>query len=264
MKDRKMIETAGGIEPCLFEEFIPAELADLAVEVHRAAADLGRGLHPESAQELADLVRIMNCYYSNLIEGHNTRPRDIERALVGAELSEETRPLALEARAHDIVQRQIDERFLNGAFGSPTSSPLISWVHEAFYREMPPEFRFVVHLDGTREEMIPGKFRAEGDADVAVGRHLPPSSHRVDAFMDHFSKRFRSTETSASGQIIAIEAAHHRLKLHPPLSGREWPLLRTLQADQGRRHGARAKSPLCSARPTATHACGAEQCGWTS
>ena len=31
----------------------------------------------------------MNCYYSNLIEGHNTRPRDIERALAGAELEAE-------------------------------------------------------------------------------------------------------------------------------------------------------------------------------
>lgn len=211
-----MIETPGRIEPCLFEEFIPAELADLAVEVQRAAADLGRGLHPESAQELADLVRIMNCYYSNLIEGHNTRPRDIERALVGAELSEEARPLALEARAHVIVQRQIDERFFSVSLGSPTSSAFISWVHEAFYREMPPEFRFVDHPDGTREEIIPGRFRAENDAEVAVGRHLPPSSHRVDAFMDHFSKRFRSTENSASGQIIAIAAAHHRLNyIHP-------------------------------------------------
>lgn len=30
---------------------------------------------------LADLVREMNCYYSNLIEGHKTAPREIERAL---------------------------------------------------------------------------------------------------------------------------------------------------------------------------------------
>ena len=30
---------------------------------------------------LADLVRAMNCYYSNLIEGHDTHPVDIERAL---------------------------------------------------------------------------------------------------------------------------------------------------------------------------------------
>lgn len=46
----------------------------------------------------------MNSDYSNLIEGHHTQPKDIERALAGAELEPETRPLALEAKAHVMVQ----------------------------------------------------------------------------------------------------------------------------------------------------------------
>ena len=34
----------------------------------------------------------MNCYYSNLIEGHNTTPREIERALQdGLDTAEERR-----------------------------------------------------------------------------------------------------------------------------------------------------------------------------
>ncbi|WP_430450568.1 hypothetical protein [Rhodophyticola sp.] len=81
-----MLETPARIEPCFFEEHMPTELADLSVDIQREATGLGQGLHPDSAAELADLVRVMNCYYSNLIEGHNTRPRDIERALAGAEL----------------------------------------------------------------------------------------------------------------------------------------------------------------------------------
>jgi Fic family protein len=44
---------------------------------------LGDALHPKTAANLAELVRVMNTYYSNVIEGHDTRPRDIERALVG-------------------------------------------------------------------------------------------------------------------------------------------------------------------------------------
>lgn len=96
-----MFETPGRIEPCFFEEHIPASLADLSVEIQRKAATLGQGLHPDSAAELADLVRVMNCYYSNLIEGHNTRPRDIERALAGAELEAETRPLPCHRPAVD-------------------------------------------------------------------------------------------------------------------------------------------------------------------
>lgn len=66
-----MLETPGRIEPCLFEEQIPAELADLSVEIQREATRLGQGLHPDSAAELADFVRVMNCYHSYLTEGHN-------------------------------------------------------------------------------------------------------------------------------------------------------------------------------------------------
>ena len=40
-----------------------------------------RSLPGELCTALAALVRSMNCYYSNLIEGHNTHPVDIERAL---------------------------------------------------------------------------------------------------------------------------------------------------------------------------------------
>ena len=211
-----MLEPPGRIEPCFFEERIPVGLADLSVEIQRDATRLGQGLHPDSAAELADLVRVMNCYYSNLIEGHKTRPRDIERALAGAELEEETRPLALEARAHVIVQRAIDEMYRTGTLPRPTSVEFLTWVHKAFYTEMPVEFRVIERSDGTEELIVPGHMRQGGDREVAVGRHLPPSSSRVAAFMDHFDKRFQIAARSASGRIIAIASAHHRLNyIHP-------------------------------------------------
>lgn len=211
-----MLETPGRIEPCFFEEHIPAELADLSVDIQREASGLGQGLHPDSAAELADLVRVMNCYYSNLIEGHNTRPRDIEKALAGAELEEETRPLALEARAHVIVQRAIDEMHRNGTMPVPTSVEFLTWVHQAFYDEMPEEFRVIEHPNGTSEPIVPGRMRQPGDSEVSVGRHNPPSSARVAAFMEHFDKRFQIAARSASGRIIAIASAHHRLNyIHP-------------------------------------------------
>lgn len=198
---------------------LPAQakrLVDLSVDIQREAVLLGQGLHPNSAAELTDLVRLMNCYYSNLIEGHNTRPRDIEKALAGAELEEETRPLALEARAHVIVQRAIDEMYHNGTMPIPTSVEFLTWVHKAFYDEMPEEFHVIEHPDGTQEPIIPGHMRQDGDAEVAVGRHHPPSSARVAAFMDHFDKRFQIAARSSSGRIIAIASAHHRLNyIHP-------------------------------------------------
>jgi hypothetical protein len=89
-----MDESSGQIEPCLFESDVPAALTDLAVEIQAEAAGIGRNLNEDSLAELADLVRLMNSYYSNLIEGHKTRPRDIERALAGQQIEEDKRPLA--------------------------------------------------------------------------------------------------------------------------------------------------------------------------
>ena len=58
-----------------------AALTDLALDLTRKSAGFRRSLSPSLLASLADLVRAMNCYYSNLIEGHDTHPVDIERAL---------------------------------------------------------------------------------------------------------------------------------------------------------------------------------------
>lgn len=208
------------IEPAFFEESIPSSISDLVVEIQAAAAKLGYGLHNDAAFELSDLVRVMNCYYSNLIEGHNTRPKDIERALAGVEIEEATRPLVLEAKAHVVVQREIDRLSRDGALPSPTSSEFIAWVHRRFYEEMPEEFRFVEGRDGPKVEIVPGAFRSKSEDDVSVGRHQPPSSAYVKAFMEHFSKRYAAAQAGATNKIIAIAAAHHRLNfIHPFMDG---------------------------------------------
>ena len=103
-------ETLLPIEPTLLDE-VPTELNDVVAELAAASSGLGARLHPTTAASLADLVRIMNTYYSNLIEGHNTRPRDIVRALAGDFARDpERRNLQLEAAAHVRVQTEIDRR----------------------------------------------------------------------------------------------------------------------------------------------------------
>jgi Fic family protein len=98
------LETPARIEPCGIEETAPVALTDLILEVRSAAEALGRNLHPDSAAELCAMTRIMNAYYSNLIEGHDTPPRDIEAALAGRFADVENVPLAKEAAAHVQVQ----------------------------------------------------------------------------------------------------------------------------------------------------------------
>jgi Fic family protein len=87
-----------------------AGLNDLALDLAQKAAGFRRSLPPSLLASLATLVRAMNCYYSNLIEGHDTHPVDIERALKqGYSKDARKRDLQLEARAHIAVQKWIDE-----------------------------------------------------------------------------------------------------------------------------------------------------------
>jgi Fic family protein len=64
--------------------------------------------------------------------------------------------------------------------------------------------------------MEPGEWRSSADHDVAVGRHIPPSSERVADFMEHFEGRFRFDRMGKAAQIMAIASAHHRFNyIHP-------------------------------------------------
>lgn len=212
-----MDETPGRIEPAFLSGDIPSELVGLSTELVVASAKLPGRLPSAAAVELAGLVRIMNCYYSNLIEGHKTRPVDIEKAL--ASTRPEMRPLLQEAKAHVAVQKHLDEAFLAGELGVPTSVGFIKDLHRRFYEQMPADLRTSTFGDRT-VPIVPGAFRARPEEDVAVGRHHPPSSSRVADFMDHYARRFADAGRSSAQRVLAIPAAHHRLNfVHPFVDG---------------------------------------------
>ena len=209
------LESIQRLEPARIEN-PPERVADLAAELSAASAKLGRPLHARTAAKLADVVRIMNTYYSNLIEGHNTRPRDIERALAGEfDRDEDRRNLQLEAAAHVRVQSEVDRMAAAGTLPEPASPEFIQWLHREFYRDAPgPTLR----ITGVGREftMTPGDWRSRPELDVAVGRHQPPSSARVDDFMRYFAQRYRFDGMGRAGRIIAMAAAHHRFNyIHP-------------------------------------------------
>src|SRR5258706_12400513 len=113
-------------------------MADLVAEIAASSATLGQALRPRTAANLADLVRLMNTYYSNLIEGHDTRPREIERALAGSVAAgAERRNLQLEAAAHVRVQNAVDAMAAEGRLPEPASREFIRWLHREFYQGRP-------------------------------------------------------------------------------------------------------------------------------
>jgi len=209
------METVERIEPARLEDLSEA-ISDVVAELSAATAKLGHALNPQTAANLAGLVRIMNTYYSNLIEGHNTRPRDIARAIDGNfDNDEARRNLQIEAAAHVRVQSEIDSMALENRLPEPASVDFILWLHREFYRDAAPEM-LCVQGNGTEFTMQPGTWRSRSEHDVAVGRHQPPSSDRVEAFMTYFAERYRFERLGKAARITAIPAAHHRFNyIHP-------------------------------------------------
>ncbi|HWS76592.1 MAG TPA: Fic family protein [Quisquiliibacterium sp.] len=189
-------------------------LIDLAVDLVAKAAGFRRSLPEGMRAGLADLVRAMNCYYSNLIEGHDTHPVEIERALRNDYSSDpHKRDLQLEARAHIEVQAWIDGGGLEGRAGSAAG---LLEIHRRFCERLPQELlRVEDPRTGVRLEVVPGALR---DRDVMVGRHLAVSPGAVPRFLDRFESVYgRPGRTDA---ILSVAAAHHRLLwIHPFLDG---------------------------------------------
>ena len=111
-------------------------LADLALDLTQKSASFRRSLPPTLIGSLADTVRAMNCYYSNLIEGHDTHPLDIERAL-NDDYSQDRRKrdLQIEAKAHICVQKWIDTGGLRG--GQAVRAGAIADIHRRFCELLP-------------------------------------------------------------------------------------------------------------------------------
>ena len=209
-------ESTGLFEPLMVSEGAPrrAALNDLALELAEKSAAFRSSLPESIAAALADLVRSMNCYYSNLIEGHNTHPIDIERALAGDYSADpKKRDLQLEAKAHITVQKWIDD---GGLTDAPTAPASIIEFHRRFC-ELLPEDLLVVEDPETKEKLplIPGQLR---ERYVQVGRHISVSPGAVPRFLERMEHAYARSGRIES--ILAAACAHHRLLwVHPFMDG---------------------------------------------
>src|SRR5229473_48306 len=209
-------ESIAEMEPLLIGETsrFRGPLTDLAVELVQKSARF-RGSLPESLlASLADLVRAMNCYYSNLIEGHYTHPVDIERALKN-EYSNDTRKrdLQREARAHIVVQKWIDD---GGLKGRAATTDGIREFHRRFYELLPDDLLWVEDPETKeRVQVVAGELRSR---DVVVGGHIAISPGAVPRFLDRFEHVY--ARLNKTNSIVGAAAAHHRLLwIHPFVDG---------------------------------------------
>lgn len=191
-------------------------LNDLALDLASKSEKLSGQINPVLQTSLGHLVRSMNCYYSNFIEGHNTLPRDIDRALKNNyDADPEKRNLQKEALAHIEVQRLIDARAWNGHV---VSADFVQWLHKEFQFRLPDDMRWIENPDtGEKREVIPGQYRG---GEVSVGRHIPILSGNIERFMKRFSEAYNPEALGKLKSIIGVAASHHRLLwIHPFYDG---------------------------------------------
>jgi len=208
----KIYDSISQFEPLMPED--AGELEDLGLELTQRSANLANELPVATLEGVRELLRIINSYYSNLIEGHNTHPIDVERAM-RQDYSKDPakRDCQIESLIHIDLQQKIETRLNAESELDVTGSEFFRWLHHEFYEQMPESLRWVDGEGVEREWVEGGEFRRRF---VAVGKHLPPKPESIASFLERFHAVYDPNKIHGTKKFVAIAAAHHRLLwIHP-------------------------------------------------
>lgn len=201
-------------QPHQFEPLLPQKrLEELRARTRALIGQslrLAGGAHASTIASLRELVRAMNSYYSNRIEGQSTHPLNIERAL-RSDFSDRPDVARLQrlALAHIEAERELEQRVDAGT--PPLTAAFLQQAHAAVYGRLPAEDRVLAG-----EVVAPGALRERG---VAVGRHEPPPAGALPAFLARFDEAY-SRACPLEDMLFTIAAAHQRMAwVHPFLDG---------------------------------------------
>ncbi|HSX92168.1 MAG TPA: Fic family protein [Hydrogenophaga sp.] len=210
--------------PHQFEPLLPsakamAPLLERAADLTSACASLGVAVGQGPWVELRGLLRRMNSFYTNLIEGEHTRPSDIDRALLldfsnDKEIARKQRLALAHIGVEEAFEAQLDEREREAGQQDAWlyQADTLCGIHGALFKDLPAE-DLRLKDDSLME---PGRLRTR---QVSVGRHEGPLHSAVPAFLARWSAVYASARRGES-TLVAIAAAHHRLAwIHPFLDG---------------------------------------------
>lgn len=206
-------------EPLFPQERLMAPLLEKASDLIRESASLGASAAPAAAHQLRGLLRSMNSYYTNRIEGEHTRPADIERALRKdfsgeADVARRQRLAVSHIQTEMECERRIQELQAAGENVVPWlySTPALEWMHLQLFGNLTPQD--LTLMDGSL--LQPGQLRTRG---VAVGIHEAPTAEAVPAFLNRWAEVYAGSRRGEAS-VVALAAAHHRLAwVHPFLDG---------------------------------------------
>lgn len=210
--NRHRIEISS-MEPLLPEP--DPELAELSRNIFTEAGALCSAIPAATTrQAVAGLIREMNSYYSNLIEGHKTLPRDIERALADRTPTDEKKTENQHlAAAHIRTEIAMEQRLREEPDLSIHTAEFLCWLHHSFYANLPEELQYSRTRSGKKYRIEPGSLRT---FHVDVGAHTPPDHNHLHDYLDRFAVVYGDKNILATNSLVTIAAAHHRLAwIHP-------------------------------------------------
>jgi Fic family protein len=207
--------------PHQFEPLMPGELQlapllEKAGDLARQATALHAAAGTAALDELRALLRSMNSYYTNRLEGEHTRPSDIERALqqdfsANADLARKQRLAVAHIRSESVCEQAIGQRLAADGAGVARwlySTEALCWLHAELFGALPADDLKLA--DGSH--MTAGQLRRRG---VAVGIHEAPAWQALPRFLERWQQVYGGARRGEAS-VVALAAAHHRLAwVHP-------------------------------------------------
>ena len=197
------------------------EYEDKLLELYKADAALNEMIPDSIRGSIEWLLRLVNCFYSNRIEGNSTHPKDLLKTQEkNPQRNENTHNKAImELLAH--LEAQIKAKELGIDKTKVIKQEFIKELHRSFYAGLPSSLCVVKDITGqdvfdNNNELIivqAGEYRTYP---VQVGHHIPPEHTELDSYMTWIENQFNLKKIHGVKKIIAAAALHHRLAwIHP-------------------------------------------------
>ena len=233
-----------------FEPLLPADarmepLLAKAHDLSRLATTLAGTRVPP---ELRSLLRNMNSYYTNRIEGQHTRPHEIDQAL-RQDFSKDATLAAKQrlAIAHIEAEQTLEQRYTGPEGAAQLYAPeALQDIHRTLFARLPAADLFTSDSISksfvSRREAADSAVARQGEAtttrmiwkwneqepialgalrqrNVSVGQHVAPAHAAVPLFLQRWSAFYGGVRRGEAA-LVALACAHQRLGwVHPFVDG---------------------------------------------
>ena len=197
------------IEPLIPEAKELAALLELASELRQKSFKIAVNPLPGLNKRLTILLRAMNSYYTNKIEGQHTLPADIEQALNNHFSSDvDIAHRQRVAKAHLITEAWAEHHVAGKSWRDTFSTDMLCNIHHHLYSNMQPEDRVTDAGESVKE----GQLRTQN---VIVGMHMPPDFHHLGDFLTRWQAAYTALPDGDMA-LVGLACSHHRLAwIHP-------------------------------------------------